>query len=232
MLWGMISKHRLAEVAGLIADPGRAGMLVALWDGTVRPAGELARIAGVSAATASAHLRKLVAGGALRVEPRGRHRYYRLAGPDVAHALESLARLLPARTANGAEAPVPPLRRARLCYDHLAGRLGVALSDAMLERGWLTLAEGAYALSPIGQRALGRFGIDVMSLQRERRPLLRACIDWTERREHVGGALGAALATQLLERDWLRRERGSRTVLVTSAGRGGLIEVFGLRADD
>ena len=182
----MFSKHRLAEVAALLADPGRAGMLVALWDGTARPAGELARIAGVSAATASAHLGKLVAGGVLRVEPRGRHRYYRLAGPEVAHALESLARLLPPRPANTAlDAAVSPLRAARLCYDHLAGRLGVALSDAMLARGWLALSNGAYTLRPSSQRALARLGVDVAQLGGERRPLLRTCLDWTERREHV-----------------------------------------------
>jgi DNA-binding transcriptional ArsR family regulator len=227
----MFSKHRLAEVAALIADPGRAGILVALWDGTARPAGELARIAGVSPATASAHLGKLVGGGVLRVEPRGRHRYFRLANPEVAHALESLAQLLPPRPANSGDEDLPPLRRARLCYDHLAGRLGVAVSDAMLDRGWLALTDGAYALRPVGRRALEKLGLDLTPLERGRRPLLRACIDWTERREHVGGAIGAALATELLERDWLRRARGSRTILVTNAGRLGLRSALGVRAD-
>ena len=229
----MISKHRLAEVAALLGDAARAAMLSTLWDGSARPTGELARIAGVTPATASAHLGKLVAGGLLCVEPRGRHRYYRLAGRDVAHALESLARLLPPHaTREAGKAPLPPLRRARLCYDHLAGRLGVALSDAMLARGWLVLADGTYALRPVGRRALGRMGVDVRALESGRRQLLRACLDWTERREHVGGALGAALATDFLERDWMRRERGSRAVIVTRAGRGGLSEAFGVRVEE
>jgi DNA-binding transcriptional ArsR family regulator len=228
----MISKHRLAEVAALLGDAARAGMLSSLWDGSARPAGELARIAGVAPATASAHLGKLVAGGLLRVEPRGRHRYYRLTGPDVADALESLVRLLPPHAPrNGGEAPLPPLRRARLCYDHVAGRLGVALSDALLARGWLDLADGAYALRPAGRRALGRMAMDVRALEGGRRPLLRACLDWTERREHVAGALGAALANDFLERDWIRRERGSRALMVTHAGRRGLSETFGVRVE-
>ncbi|MGH7741785.1 MAG: ArsR/SmtB family transcription factor, partial [Candidatus Eiseniibacteriota bacterium] len=120
----MFSRHRLAEIAALIADPGRAGMLTALWDGGARPAGELASIAGVSPATASSHLAKLVNGGLLRVEPRGRHRYYRLAGAQVAHALESFSQLVPLH--GGRDTTDSPLARARLCYDHIAGRLGVA----------------------------------------------------------------------------------------------------------
>ncbi len=228
----MFTRHRLAEVAALLGDPGRAGMTTALWDGTARPAGELARIAGVTPATASAHLAKLVAGGLLRVEPRGRHRYYRLAGPDVAHALESLALLLPRHAGSDLGGPlVDPLRRARLCYDHLAGRLGVMLSDALVERKLLLLHDDAFALSPAGRRWFERFGIAISPLEQGRRPLLRSCLDWTERREHLGGALGAGLATHLLERDWLRRERGKRTLLVTSDGRRGLQRALGLRAE-
>ncbi len=228
----MISRHRLAEVAALLGNPARAGMVTALWDGSARPAGELARLAGVAPATASAHLAKLVAGGVLRVEPRGRHRYYRLAGPPVADALEALA-LVPAppaaRAGATAPAPAPALQRARLCYDHLAGQLGVAVSDGLISRRLLVLASGAYALPPAGRRWFERLGIEVGALERGRRPLLRGCIDWTERREHLGGALGAALATHLLDSDWLRRERGARTLLVTTAGRRELARLLGLR---
>ena len=228
----MFTRHRLAEVAALLGDPGRAGMMTALLDGTARPAGELARIAGVTPATASMHLAKLVACGLLRAEPRGRHRYYRLAGAQVAHALESLAILLPPRAAPDApDRPVEPLHRARLCYDHLAGRLGVAVSKALIERKLLRLHDDAYALPPAGRRWFERFGIAVAPLEQARRPLLRTCIDWTERREHLGGALGAALAADLLERDWLRRERGKRTLLVTAAGRRGLHRALGLRLE-
>src|SRR5690349_4204388 len=147
MLPPMFSRHRLAEVAALLGDEGRAGMVLALWGGEARPAGELARIAGVTPATASAHLARLVAGGLLRAEPRGRHRYYRLAGPRVAEALESLSLLVPPHPARsaGKEPDLPPLRRARLCYDHVAGVLGVALSDALVARRLLALHDGEYA---------------------------------------------------------------------------------------
>ena len=126
---------------------------------------------------------------------------------------------------------MPPLHLARLCYDHLAGRLGVSVSDAMLERGLLVHENGAYALPDKGRRFFARLGVEVELLERARRPLLRSCLDWTERREHLGGALGAALATQLLERDWVRRELGARTLLVTNAGRRGLADSIGLRWD-
>jgi DNA-binding transcriptional ArsR family regulator len=226
----MISRHRLAEVAALIGDPARAGMLTALWDGSARPAGELARLAGVSAATASSHLGRLVAGGVLRVEPRGRHRYYRLAGTHVAEALEALAHLVVPRPASVAsDSSGSPLRRARMCYDHVAGVLGVSIADALTTRRMLALRDGSFELSAGGRRWFQRLGVDVGALERGRRPLMRSCIDWTGRREHLGGALGAALATHLLERDWVRRERGARTLLLTTAGRSGLRRSLGLR---
>ena len=227
----MFSKHRLAEVAALLGDPARSGMVTLLWDGRARPAGELARLAGVTPATASAHLAKLLAGGVLRVETRGRHRFYRLADERVAQAIEALAAILPPGRPPEPES-MPPLHVARLCYDHLAGRLGVSVSDALLARGLLVHEAGAYALPAKGRRFLAaRFGLVVDELEHGRRPLMRSCLDWTERREHLGGALGAALATQMLERDWVRRERGSRALLVTSAGRRGLADTLGLRWD-
>jgi len=226
----MFSRHRLAEVAALLGDPARAGMVTSLWDGRARPAGELARLAGVTPATASAHLTKLLAGGVLRVETRGRHRFYRLADERVAQALEALGAILPPGRAPDAGS-LPPLHVARLCYDHLAGRLGVSVSDALLARGLLVHEDGAYALPTKGRRFFARFGLTVDELEQGRRPLLRSCLDWTERREHVGGALGAAFATQLLERDWVRRERGSRALFVTTAGRKGFADSLGLRWD-
>jgi DNA-binding transcriptional ArsR family regulator len=223
----MISRYRLAEIAALLGDPTRAGIVTSLGDGHARPAGELARGAGVTPATASGHLTKLVSGGVLRVEPRGRQRYFRLAGPGVADALETLAELLAPRAKTTG---VPePLARARMCYDHVAGRLGVAITEALLEQRLLRWRDQAFVLPPSGRRWFERMGVDVGALERGRRPLLRGCLDWTERREHLGGALGAALADDLLERDWIRRERGTRALLVTREGRNGLARTLGVR---
>jgi len=226
----MIPRYRLAEIAALFGDPTRAGIVTSLQDGRARPAGELARLVAVTPATASGHLARLVEGGVLRVEPRGRHRYFRIAGPEVADALETLGQLLEPRAAkqatNGAS---EPLASARMCYDHVAGRLGVGITDALLEKRLLIWREQSFALSPAGRRWFERMGIDVGILERGRRPLLRRCLDWTERREHLGGALGAALAMDLLERDWIRRERGSRALLVTREGRTGLARTLGVR---
>jgi DNA-binding transcriptional ArsR family regulator len=219
----------LAEIAALFGDPTRAGIVTALWDGRARPAGELARSAGVTPATASGHLSRLVEGGVLRVEPRGRHRYFRLAGPAVADALETLGQLLSPRATRPAAGVPEPLARARMCYDHVAGRLGVAITDALLERRLLRRREQTFALSPSGRRWFWRLGVDVGELELGRRPLLRGCLDWTERREHLGGALGAALAMHLIERDWIRRERASRALIVTREGESGLRRALGVR---
>jgi DNA-binding transcriptional ArsR family regulator len=226
----MFTHHRLAEVASLVGDPARAAMVLALWDGRARPAGELARIAGVSPATASAHLAKLVSGGLLTREPRGRHRDYRLAGPRVAHALEALAGLVPLHRPR-ADGEIPAIRRARLCYDHVAGQLGVALSDALVARRVLGLTRGDYAIRPAGRTWLVRFGVPLTTLAAGRRPLVRACLDWTERREHLGGAVGAALAGELLERGWIARERDTRALRVTDPGRRGLRRLLDLRLE-
>ena len=226
----MISRYRLAEIAALFGDPTRAGIVTSLGDGRARPAGELARLAGVTPATASGHLSRLVEGGVLRVEPHGRHRYYRIAGPDVADALETLSELLAPRATSSKSTGVPEsLASARMCYDHVAGRLGVDITEALLARRLLKWHEQSLALAPAGRRWFERIGVDVGSLERARRPLLRGCLDWTERREHLGGALGAALAMHLLERDWIRRERGTRALLVTREGRNGLARTLGVR---
>lgn len=226
----MISRYRLAEIAALFGDPTRAGIVTSLWDGRARPAGELARLAGVTPATASGHLARLVSGGVLRVEPRGRHRYFRLAGPGVADAIETLGQLLlPRATSPQANGALEPLARARMCYDHVAGRLGVAITEALLARRLLRWREQALALAPAGRRWFERIGVDVGALERGRRPLLRGCLDWTERREHLGGSLGAGLAMHLLERDWIRRERGTRALLVTREGRNGLARTLGVQ---
>lgn len=229
----MLSRHRLAEIASLLADPSRAGMLSALWDGRARPAGELARHAGVTAATASMHLSKLLAAGLVRVQVSGRHRYFRLAGPEVGEALEALARLVPSprRDAAGLPPERRALQRARLCYDHLAGALGVAVTEALASQRALVLEAEGLRLGVKAAPTFAKLGLDLAAFDSGRRPLVRTCIDWTERREHVAGALGAAIASEFLERDWIRRERGVRSVLVTTLGRRELRRWLGIRWD-
>ena len=222
----------IAKVGALVADPARARILLALGDGRALPATVLADEAGVSPSTASTHLSKLVAGGLLDVRRQGRHKYFRVAGPDVGELIEVLARLSPAgavhslRQSNKAEA----IRFARTCYDHLAGLVGTALMDAMLERDMLT-ADGAdsdYRLTDRGEAELNAFGIELEPLRARRRPLIRGCVDWTEQCHHLAGGLGAALAHRMFEIGWLEPARRSRAVHLTTAGNRGLRETFGV----
>lgn len=212
-----------SSVAALIGDPTRAALLAQLFDGAARTAGELACGAGVSPQVASNHLAKLLAGELLALEVQGRHRYYRLAGPDVAQALEALAAL---GTPGTGEAPprrtqprVPPeLRFARTCYDHLAGELGVTVTHALLQRGHLVEREACFEVTPEGEDWLNAFGLPVAELQCAESAFVRRCLDWSERRPHLGGALGAALLGRLLELGWVVRRPGSRAVRLSVAG--------------
>ncbi|MGW0805829.1 ArsR/SmtB family transcription factor [Nonomuraea sp. NPDC002799] len=215
----------IAPVAALIADPTRAAMLTALLGGRALAAGELAGLAGVSAATASAHLSRLLDGRLVDVVRQGRHRYYRLAGHEVAEVLEVLARV-------SARPPVRSLRQsrqarlleeARTCYDHLAGRAGVGLLDRLTEGGHYAGQD----LTESGERLLTGFGVDVAGARGSRRRFAPACLDWTERRSHLGGALGAAITEVLLERGWYRRGTIPRAVVRTEEGRQGLEALFG-----
>ena len=223
----------IAFVANLLADPSRAAMCLALAGGEARPAGELAARAGISAQTASNHLAKLIAGRILRVEQQGRWRYYSLAGPDVGYAVEALAvvapPLPPSVAGNGVPDAARRLASARTCYSHLAGRLGVALANALVASRWVEDDGRRYRVTPDGVRGLSSLGIDVGA-----RPVdaARRCIDWTERRPHVAGPVGTALARLALERGWVRRLRGTRAVAVTPAGRIHLDKHFNLRWEE
>lgn len=218
------TRHRLAEIGALLAEPARAGILLALMDGSARPAGELGELAAVAPATASAHLRKLVEGGLLEVHAQGRHRYYRLAGEEVAHLLETLA-LADARPL--AAIPLradPALRRARTCYQHLAGQFGVALFERLRSRRALVLESDALRLSPRGASWLHEIGLledddAIASLPG------RSCVDWTERRFHLAGPLGTQFARRLFDVGWLKRRRDSRALTLGPAGRDGLREL-------
>jgi DNA-binding transcriptional ArsR family regulator len=222
----------IAEVAAAIGDPSRAAVLMALADGGVLPASALAAEAGVTASTISGHLTRLRDARLLTVEHDGRHRYYRLASTDVARALEELARIARPLPVGSLRASVHAhaLLRARLCYDHLAGRLGVDLLAAMVDSGVLAYTDGSYRITAAGPRVLREFGVDTGELS-GRRPATRYCVDWGEKRHHLAGGLGAAITAQLLALGWLRRGRARRVVLLTDPGRSGLYDTFGLAAD-
>jgi DNA-binding transcriptional ArsR family regulator len=224
----------IAPVAALFAEPSRAAMLRALLDGRALTAGELAKVAGVSAATASEHLARLLDGGLVVVRRQGRHRYYELSGPPVADALESLSLIshdMPPRSLRQS-GEARALAAARTCYDHLAGRAGVELLDAMLRTGVLVSDEDEYDVTASGSEVLASFGVDVDEVRGSRRRFAGACLDWTQRRSHLNGALGAAITTRLFELGWIARGPRRRSVAITEAGRTGLAQSFGWRPGD
>jgi DNA-binding transcriptional ArsR family regulator len=219
-----------ASVAELIGDPARATILTSLLGGESLPATDLAHRCRLKPQTVSFHLAKLLAGGLLSVEESGRHRYYRLAGPGVARVLEALNAISPRPPVRslGESREAKALRFARTCYDHLAGELGVGLTLALVEGGLLEESDPDYVLTVGGRERLGAFGIDVESAEKRRRAFARRCLDWSERRHHLAGSLGAALAARLFELGWIERTPGGRAVALTGAGRSGLLEEFGL----
>lgn len=227
------SGNAIAEVAALIGDLTRANMLTALIDGRALTAGELAIHAGVTAQTASGHLARLLEGRMVVVERQGRHRYYRLASGDIAQAIESLMTV----AAAGPKRYRPPgpkdagLRLARSCYDHIAGRLGVVLAERLSERGHVHLSDGAGIITRTGTTFLTELGVDLDAPSRTRRPLCRTCLDWSERRPHLAGRLGAALFDRLLDLKWIARIPDSRALWITAAGERGFAMTCGIRPD-
>jgi DNA-binding transcriptional ArsR family regulator len=216
----MISGAMIAEIAALAGDPARANILTALLDGRAMTATELAYAARVTPQTTSAHLGKLTEAGLITATPSGRHRYFRLASPRVAQMLESIVAVA------GDNRPrfrplsrqAAQLRAARVCYDHLAGQLGVRIADAMVARGYLVLEDDGGRITEAGASYLRDLGIDTRIAGKGRRHLCRACLDWTERRPHIGGAIGAALAERWLALGWITRAKDSRAVTVTPLG--------------
>lgn len=223
----------LSTAAALIGEPARAAILSALLGGQAMPATELAYIAHITPQTASAHLARLVAGGLLAVTASGRHRYYRLASTAVADALEALARVAPPPPLRNRRqsADFETLRHGRTCYDHLAGRLGVVLTQALVERDLLTPMDDGYRLTEAGGDWLARLEIDPAQLRRGRRRFAGVCIDWSERQPHVAGALGAAIAARFFGKRWLVRLPDSRAVRLTNAGHVALYDLFGVRLE-
>jgi DNA-binding transcriptional ArsR family regulator len=223
----------VASVAALIGDVARANILFALMGGRALTASELAWHSGVTAQTASGHLAKLLDAGLIAVEKQGRHRYYRLATQEAAGAIEALmavAALGPKR-----HRPTGPkdeaMRAARTCYDHLAGQLAVALADMLCERDYIVLSDGAGAVTAKGETFLSDFGIDLVAGAKAKRPLCRTCLDWSERRPHLAGRLGAALLDRCLALGWIARIPSSRTIRITQDGRDGFTRTLGAAPD-
>src|SRR5689334_18694838 len=222
---------RLSKIASLLADPTRAVFLTKLMDPRPLTAGELALRANVSPQVASAHLAKLVNGGLLQVDRRGRNRYYALSGPHVAEFLEALTRVCKFPEPSDAEGAqqIAPLRFARTCYDHLAGKLAVEVAERFVATRLLNFAHDEFTLTARGEEFFSTLGIDVPEVRMLRRAFARSCVDWSERRPHLAGALGAALLKRLESLKWIARMRGTRAVRLTVAGRAAFSERIGIR---
>ncbi len=235
----MAGYARFAEIAALAGDPARASMLHALMDGRALTAGELARVANITPQTASGHLAQMVSAHLLHIEHQGRHRYFRLATPPIAHMIESIMQVAAGLEALRAAPVTGPrdaaLRTARTCYDHLAGRLGVALADALVRERHVELACDAGLVTASGVELLKRIGIDISRLTLHRgksaRVLCRPCLDWSERRPHLAGVLGAALCARSFDAGWIGRRVGTRAVAVTPQGYRIFCETIGVHAD-
>jgi DNA-binding transcriptional ArsR family regulator len=221
------------RIAAAIGEPARARMLYSLMDNRARTGTELALAANVSPPTASVHLSRLKAEGLVRVQAQGKHRYYTLEGSDVASVLEGL-RVIAGVSGHNFEPNTPhQLRHARTCYDHIAGSLGVSLHDRLNALGWLETVDGetdqpAYGLTPKGMKAIAALGVNLAVAGNLRRRFAYGCLDWSERRPHIGGALGAALLDFALKRRWVARDLDTRALSVTSLGRREMLAQFGL----
>lgn len=216
----MHAEPDLARIAATVGDARRIQMLSLLMEGRALTAKELALGAGVEPATASAHLKRLLEDGLLESASQGRHKYFRFASEHVAQLVESLMRVAPRKPVQARHDE--PIRRARFCYDHLAGSLGTGLFSLMLRKDWLRDADADLALTPRGEKAFATLGVDVPAAQARRRRFACRCLDWSERRDHLAGALGAELAQQLLALKWIERRKHSREVRITGLGQGEL----------
>ena len=222
----------ISQIGALIGDPARANILVALMDGRALTATELAEIGGVTAQTASTHLSKLEAGRLIRPQKQGRHKYFSLAGPKVGQLIESLS-IFAADRGHLRHRPGPKdaaMRKARICYDHLAGDLGVMMFDSLAARRHLAVDDNEIGLTDGGERFVGELGIDLGALRASRRPLCRCCLDWSERRNHLAGSLGAALFDMIIDRGWARRDGKSRVIAFSQNGEASFRALFPIDA--
>jgi DNA-binding transcriptional ArsR family regulator len=225
-----LNEIAVARIAGAIGEPARARMLFCLMDGHARTSTELAIVADVATSTASAHLNRLKAEHLVRVITQGKHRFYSLEGPKVARVLEGLSVLVDQPRPKFTPNTPTRLRAARVCYDHLAGHLGVLLHDRFNQLDWLshTSNSDSYDLTTEGVKAVDALGIDVEEIRKLRRRFAYACLDWSERRPHIGGALGAAILKLAIKRKWVAQDLDSRAIRVTNAGRREMLTRFGV----
>lgn len=223
-------EEQFSQLASLIGEPARAKMLWNLLDGRAFTATELSLMAEVSPQSASMHLNKLIQASLLTVQHQGRHRYYQLASREVAYAIEAIANLLPAEQPGKTQSFLHNghIKYCRSCYDHLAGKIGVAITDKLVKNQLITPEATGYNITSSGLQWFGRLKIDVAELKTQRRVFSRQCLDWSERRPHLAGSLGAALLTTLLKEDWIRKINNSRALLVTGKGEKNLYDSLGL----
>lgn len=235
----MVSTNQIAEIGTLVGDPARAAMLSALMDGRALTATELSRVAGITPQTASSHLARLASAELILVRKQGRHRYHSLARPDVARMLEGIMQIASAKadTTRGKLVTGPrdkALRRARTCYDHFAGGLGVAIADSLVAAGAVELGSESGLLTESGAALLKKCGIDLTGdrgrprKSKSSRPVCRPCLDWSERRPHIAGQLGAAICRHYLDQGYVRRRNGARAIDITPAGDAALKQMFGI----
>ncbi|KFM94449.1 winged helix-turn-helix domain-containing protein [Paenibacillus macerans] len=229
-----IVNTNVALIASMVSDASRSAILNALMDGRFHAAGELARMAGIQPQTASFHLAKMVDAGLIAVEKQGRHRYYGIRNPEVAQVMESLLSIAPPVKIKSLRqsAEEQALRKARTCYDHLAGNLGVSLTQSLVREGILLEGENGFEVTKNGEAFFENFQIDLNRVKRKRRSFSHKCLDWSERRHHLAGALGHALLDRLLELNWVQRLPNTRAVKITPQGKAGLKETFALEVED
>jgi len=220
----------MAEIASLLGETSRATMLASMMDGRFHTASELAYMAAIKPQTASFHLAKLVDGKLVKVEKQGRHRYFQLADEEIAHLLESFLAISPPPEVRSLKqsSQMKLLQGARTCYDHLAGKLGVQLTDSLVNAGYLKLEEKQFLITSEGAQFFTDFGLDLVDLKRKRRSFSPACLDWSERRYHLAGALGQGILAHLLSLGWVTRVPSIRAIKVTEKGRAGFKDVFQL----
>jgi DNA-binding transcriptional ArsR family regulator len=220
-------ENQFSRIASLIGDPVRAKILWALLDRRAYTATELAIFADTSPQNISMHLNKLVKADLLSVESQGRHRYYNYSRAEIPHAIEAMANMIPHQDSKTNERPAEkPIRYCRTCYDHLAGKVGVLVMESLLEHQFIVKHDDIIEISPLGENWFSAFGIDTALLRNQKRAFARPCLDWSERRHHLAGSLGAALLNQMLSKSWLRTIKDSRAVTVSGIGKQALFEHF------